>query len=210
MFGPMFGPLLAGAGPATAPATQPTTAPAAASADERAVRDRLLAFTRDFPTDTLAQVRATLYDKTDAEQKYDDAVAHYVWRTNQTMKAVRDKFGPEAEGKFGHLVGMDTVEQDRAATIHVTGDHATVDYPDKALTADHFIRVDGQWLLDGPTYYADAVKNNSTTVDAGSVEAMHQAGLDVTAGKYADVAALIADVKDTLGSAPPDAPATQP
>ncbi len=177
---------------------------AAADGDAGAVRGQLLAYTRSFATDPLPAVRKAFYalaaDGADADRD-----ARYAWRSAQAIAAVRAKWGAAAEAKFAHAVGVDTADDDRAATIAVDGDHATVHYAVSTIRNDHLIRVDGRWLLDEAAYRADLAGDALPPDAQYPAPAMRQAAEDVEAGKYDDVDDLIDAVEEKLGvdAAPP-------
>jgi hypothetical protein len=188
----------AGSARADAPATQPSDAP-----EVKAIRDQLLDWDKKAPTMSLEETRKEFHSDNDKEARYLDFMAHESWEAAKTQQAVRDKWGAEAETRFAHLLGSSTAEDDQVCTIKVDGDHATVSWDNiKNSSPVAMIKVDGHWFADGHALYAQATADNPNQEPEqhpmGKV--MKQAREDLTAGKFDDADAFIADFKSKIGA----------
>jgi hypothetical protein len=179
-------------------ADPPTTAPAA-NEDPAAkeVRDTLVQWNKLSPTWTLAELRKIEHTENDREAIYSDYIAHEGWEECKVQKAVRDKWGSEAEAKFAHICTTDTIEDDQAADVTVDGNKAQVTFKAKEITPLPMIKIDGHWLLDMHTFFDQQSKDNAD-FDKNNVHTatlMKQAAADIAAGKFDDADAFLADFK---------------
>jgi hypothetical protein len=187
--------------PATQPGTQPGK-PDADSPEVKAVRDQLVQWDKTQATNTLEQERKTYHTENDKEAQYLDFVAHDNWEEGKAQKAVRDKWGPDVEAKFAHIIGASTQEDDAVCGITVDGNSATATWDNiKGATPLKLIKVDGHWLVDGHALYAEAVKDdpNSPPVENPSGPMMKQVVKDIADGKFDDADSFLADFKAKLG-----------
>jgi hypothetical protein len=183
----------------TTRAEDPTTAPAG-EADKAAVkqiRESLEHWNKACADWSLADVRKIYHTENEREATYADYVAHECWEDAKTQKLVRDKWGAEAEAKFAHIFGTDTLEDDLSADITVNGDHATVQWKTKDIQRTPMIKIDGNWVIDIHPIFQDALKNNPH-VDENPLttgKLMKQAATDIKDGKFDDADSFLADFK---------------
>jgi hypothetical protein len=184
---------------ADAPATQPVGSPAD-SPDVKAIRDQLLKWDKEAADMSLEDMRKTYHTENDREAKYLDFVAHETWEACKTEKAVREKWGADADAKFSHSIGMSTFEDDQKADIKIDGDHATVTWSYKESTPLSMIKVDGHWLNDAHAMFEAGLKEdpNIESEKHSQAKLMKQARDDISAGKFDDADAFIADFKTKL------------
>ena len=196
--------LLVSSAYADEPATQPTTQPAD-TAEVKVVRQQLLAWDNDIPKMSLEECRKTFYTQNDREAVYSDWAAHEGWEANKTEQAVRDKWGPEADAKFAHLIGYTSREDDAVCHIQVDGDHATISWDLKDMTPQKLIKVDGKWLNDMHAEFQDQLKldPNMETDRRDTAKLMTQAREDIASGKFDDADSFIADFKNKFESPAP-------
>jgi hypothetical protein len=177
----------------------PTTAPADSPAVKE-VRDTFIDWNKKCAGWTLAQVRQIFHTTTDREAIFADFTAHEVWEESRTQRAVLEKWGAEVEAKFAHADGTDTVTDDLAADITVDGDHATVTFKVKEIQAVPMIKVGGHWLMDMHAMCEGLEKANPDYDKnlTGTAKLMKQAAADITANKFDDADAFLADIKPKL------------
>jgi hypothetical protein len=185
-------------------ATQPTTR-LADSPQVQAVREQLLAWDRDYPKMSLEECRKTYYTQSDREAVYCDWEAHESWEANKTEQAVRDKWGPEADAKFAHIIGYTSREDDAVCHIQVEGDHAIISWDMKDMTPEKLVRVDGHWLIDMHSLFADRLKDdpNTETNRYSTGKMMARARQEIDSGKFDDADSFIADFKNKWDNPPP-------
>jgi hypothetical protein len=183
-----------------ASADQPATAPVADDPAVKEVRDTLLGWDKTGADMSLEQTRKLLHADNEREMLYADYLAHESWQETKTQEAVRRKWGSEIEAKFAHLCGSSTLEDDQAADIKVTGDHAAVNWPIKELSTQYLVKVDGKWVVDIHPSFVAQLKDDPL-LDKHHVHTarmMKQAAEDIVAGKYDDADSFLADIKEKL------------
>jgi hypothetical protein len=177
-------------------ATQPTTLPADTPAVAE-LRQQLLDWDVNTPKMSLEEFRKTFHTENEREATYCDFLAIDNLETLKTEQAVRDKWGPAADAKFAHMTGMSTAEDDRVCHISVDGNHATVSWDLDGMKPEKFIKLDGHWLADNHTMFADWLKDDPTmeTDKNPTGKLMKQVRSDIAADKYDDADGFIADFK---------------
>jgi hypothetical protein len=186
-------------------ADMPTTAPIDSPA-EKEVRQQIIAWDNDMPKMSLAECRKCYYTQTDREAVYTDWQAHENWEANKTEQAVRDKWGPEADAKFAHVAGYSSREDDAVCHIKVDGNRATLTWDLKDMTPEILIKIDGHWLIDQHSEFADWLKTDPTmeTDRRSTGKLMRQAREDIAGGKFDDADAFIADFKNKWENPQPE------
>jgi hypothetical protein len=179
--------------------------PAAAPVDSpevKEVRDQLIDWDKNDAKMTLEQERKCYHTDNDKEAQFMDFVAHENWEESKTQQAVRDKWGPEAEAKFAHLLSGSTIEDDQVCDIKVDGNHAVATWSNiKDSTPLTLVKIDGKWLVDGHAMYEEAVKDDPAKAPEqhGTARIMKQATADIADGKFDDADGFLSDFKAKLG-----------
>ena len=190
---------------ATAAATGPVAQP-----DVQSVRDQLAAYTEAFPRQSAAEIRRAYDAPTAAVATFADRFVPGVWRSEQAMRAVRDRWGEAAERQLGHLIGMDTVADDRTATVQVDHDQARVTYADPYLGPDYLIRVHGRWLFDGSRYLASMSPEAMAALAAPPTDRLDALAVDVRRGRFPTVGDAMDAFRSITAVAALHSPSTQP
>jgi hypothetical protein len=182
---------------------QPTTQSADLPAVKE-VRDKIVEWDKTYPTMSLEDVRKTFHTENDREAKYYDWMAHETWEGSKTEKAVRDKWGSDADAKYMHPQGGSTIEDDQVCTIKVDGDHAVASWKIENSQPLSMIKIDGHWLVDGHTMFEQGIKDNPNMDEntPSTARLMKKAREDIEAGKFDDADSFIADFQKNAGTPP--------
>jgi predicted RNA-binding protein Jag len=170
------------------------------NAMQKEVRDRMLDWDDNAFKLSLVDFRKTFYTENEREATYADYLAHDQWEVLKTEMAIRQKWGAEADAQFASMMGFTTREQDLAAHIEVTDNHAVITWDIKDSRPDKMIKVDGKWLDDVHALWDQMLADdpNFETNHVTNAPLMKQIRADIADGKYDDADSCIKDIKTKL------------
>jgi hypothetical protein len=160
---------------------QPTTQPTTTDSVTSRASAKLAMLGWHIEDWTSAEAQKAYHATTDEQKKLAQAMSEQLVAEAKLQKAVRDKWGKDAEATFAHLIGGTTHEDDQAATETGDGDHAIIHWSVDGVGPMFMVRVNNQWKID-VTVYAHNIgsalqrylrySEQSTTVYEDAIEAL--------------------------------------
>jgi len=106
----------------------------------------------NFEEATVDKVLPWYQATTDDEKKLARSMAVQSIASTRLSKAVREKWGHDAETVITHLCLTETHEDDDAAPVVIEGDHATLTFNVPDMAPLFLIRTNGVWRVDTAAY----------------------------------------------------------
>jgi hypothetical protein len=116
------------------------------------LRETLKAWNTEAEEKTVDEILPWYQAGADDEKRLARSLATQAISTARLLKAVRAKWGHDAETVITHLCLTDTPEDDDAATASVHGDHVTVSFAVPGIAPLFVVHTNGAWRVDTATY----------------------------------------------------------
>jgi len=129
----------------SAGADVPQTQPAAGTMSPK---ETLLYWVDHFDSMSVDDLMRTYLVSDDKQKSVARSVAEEGIAMTKLQKAVRDKWGKDAETAVLRACQTDTREDDEQADVTMAGDHATIKFKREEITPLPLVHSDGQWKLD--------------------------------------------------------------
>jgi hypothetical protein len=126
---------------AEVPATQPASG-------TMSPRETFLYWVDHLDSMSVDDLMRTYVVSDDKQKAVATSLAEEVVAMTKLQKAVRDKWGKDAETEVLRACQSDTREDDEQADITVAGNHATIKFKRDEITPFLLVRIDGQWKVD--------------------------------------------------------------
>lgn len=177
-------------------ADTPTTNPTAGMS----AHATLLYWADHIESESVDDTLSTYNFSDDTQKRVAVSMAKYDVAMSRLQKAVREKWGKDAEIALQRACRGDTREDDVQADVTETGDHAIIKYKREELQPLSMVRVDGQWKVDTAGLIAQSGTTPEQNVSYGDqcTVILNYTRECFDAGKYSAADQLVGEIGPRL------------